>query len=823
MALIVQTVRSGSISLLVTGLILISLRTAAGDELVLKNGLRLSGRHAPIKEVGGNALAVRVGGGELDVQLVRWIDDGRRRTFVSHYQIDKVTAQIEQLHGIEIPHQRVARSGREVSSVGRITRVEPFDQWGRRTIWLATPRGPLDVIQGITEITPVFAKVEALVANRSVVWDMRIATSSIPHAVLSSVLMHALDPNSPNDRLSIVRLYIQSQRYEDALAELNTAIADFPELANLRDQEKELRQLSARRLVQEIKLRLSAGQHHLAGALVAGFAGNDVAQEILLELGELAQQHEKANEQIERARGLVDQLMSELSEEARGGLGAIHKEIHSELNRNNVDRMADLLRLADDNQLAAEQKLSLAVSGWLMGAGSGIDNLAVTRALVEVRDLVREYLRTEADQSKRRAAIIERLTGLEGGSPAHIAKLLRFMKPPGDVPESSDAGKADGTYQADIEHAGQEVGPAPPESIPGLYTLNTPGLPEDGDIEYLVQLPPEYDPYRLYPAVVTLHGVDGSAELQIDWWAGIYNPQMGMRMGQAGRHGYIVIAPRWSGPQGRPYGYSAREHAAVLFSFRDACQRFSIDTDRVFLSGHSGGGDAAWDIGLAHPDLWAGVIPIGAVAVRDEATAPQYISHYWDNAKHMPLYFVHGERDGNKVVLNSRQFNRYLQRTGYDTIVVEYIGRGHEHFQEEIHRLIEWMGLHRRDFFPAEFACASMRPWDSFYWWAELEGLPSRSMVLPLAWPSPKSRAVQIIGEVRPNNSISLRSGAGRTTVWLAPEMADFNQRLTLNVDGQTQRLLVTPSTQVLLDDARTRGDRLHPFWAQIQVQGRRR
>ena len=47
---------------------------------------------------------------------------------------------------------------------------------------------------------------------------------------------------------------------------------------------------------------------------------------------------------------------------------------------------------------------------------------------------------------------------------------------------------------------------------------------------------------------------------------------------------------------------------------RDACKRFSIDIDRVFLSGHSMGGDAAWDIGLAHPDLWAGVIPIVAAA-----------------------------------------------------------------------------------------------------------------------------------------------------------------------------------------------------------------
>ena len=55
------------------------------------------------------------------------------------------------------------------------------------------------------------------------------------------------------------------------------------------------------------------------------------------------------------------------------------------------------------------------------------------------------------------------------------------------------------------------------------------------------------------------------------------------------------------------------------------------------------GGDAAWDIGLAHPDLWAGVIP-------DRGRRPtSTCSHYWQNAKYVPLYFVGGELDGDKT------------------------------------------------------------------------------------------------------------------------------------------------------------------------------
>ncbi len=136
--------------------------------------------------------------------------------------------------------------------------------------------------------------------------------------------------------------------------------------------------------------------------------------------------------------------------------------------------------------------------------------------------------------------------------------------------------------------------------------------------------------------------------------------------------------------------------------------------------------------------MWAGVIPIAAAAEYGPQS-PKYVSLYWENARYVPLYFVTGELDGNKLEMNRRDFDRYLKHSGYDTMVVEYIGRGHEHFYDEIHRLFAWMHLHRRNFFPEEFSCATMCPFDNFYWYMELEGLPSRSLVSPLAWPAPAS------------------------------------------------------------------------------------
>jgi pimeloyl-ACP methyl ester carboxylesterase len=241
----------------------------------------------------------------------------------------------------------------------------------------------------------------------------------------------------------------------------------------------------------------------------------------------------------------------------------------------------------------------------------------------------------------------------------------------------------------------------------------------------------------------------------------------------------------------------------VLGSLRDAIRHFSIDTDRVFLSGHSAGGDAAWDIGLAHPDLWAGVIPI-------VATADKYVTRYWKNAKGLPMYFVAGELDGNKIATNARDLDRYMKYVGFDVVYVEYQGRGHEHFSDEILRLFQWMALYRRDFSRKEFTVASMRPWDQFFWWVELGDIPERFIVLPSNWPQSKSRDAETEAQITPGNTIRIKTPSENWTVWLSPDLIDFERKVSVGRDKPD----IVPSVEVILEDVRTRGDRQHPFWA---------
>jgi len=166
-----------------------------------------------------------------------------------------------------------------------------------------------------------------------------------------------------------------------------------------------------------------------------------------------------------------------------------------------------------------------------------------------------------------------------------------------------------------------------------------------------------------------------------------------------------VIAPEYLQKDQEKYQDNVTAHYAVIRSIRDARKRFSVDSDRVFLAGHGTGADAAFDIGMSHPGLFAGVIPIAG-------KTSAFNLHYWQNAKDLPWYIVGGELDRDTLDHNSLVVNR-MMRHGYDVIYAEYIGRGYENYYEEIHNLFNWMELHQRLKYPKEFEEKILRPIDN--------------------------------------------------------------------------------------------------------------
>ncbi len=410
-----------------------------------------------------------------------------------------------------------------------------------------------------------------------------------------------------------------------------------------------------------------------------------------------------------RRKAVLDELNAQVAKIAddngRRLAEAFVKEIAAEVNEDAIARLASFERLVDDAALEPEQKVALAVSGWLVGSNQATDNFQTAVSLAHARDVILAYLREPLAQNRGKLAAD--LRDMEGASIERIAQMLKLMKPPLEATKQSERG-------------------------PRMHELKVAGLPGEADGRYFVQLPPEYDPLRHYPTIVTLADAGATPEQMIDFWAGPMDQEKsGDRLGQATRHGYVVVAVDWQQPHQFACEYSAREHHAVFGALRDACRRFSIDTDRVFLTGHGMGGDAAWDIAIAHPDLWAGVIPIMAVA-------DKFVGRYAKNAPYVAWYFVDGELDGDHMARNARELDRYL-KPNTDITVVEYLGRGSEPFGDEIQRLFDWMARRRRTM-PKEIDCVTMRPWDNFFWWLEADGLPPKSMVSPGTWPPPQGR-----------------------------------------------------------------------------------
>jgi poly(3-hydroxybutyrate) depolymerase len=715
------------------------------------------------------------------------LDDQLRRTFFSDRLVRKVRQEKAPPLAEEFTLRQpdVARTGEALAVVGQPLAFGPFDEHGRRTVTLPTPKGPIDVIQAITQLTPQWTKVEGV----KHVWDMRIATSSIPSDALRRILFNQIDPKTVEHHFKVARFLLECQRFDEARRILDGLPAKFPDQPELKDQLApwivKIAQLSAQQLHDDLDVRSRAGQHDFVSKAMKSLSADDVGGEALQQIRGLRQLYEtrtaQCNEVVKQLRVLAERLKDTVSRES---LKPLLDEIEAGINLNTIDRMAAFVQRANDSQTPDADKLALALSGWLLGEKAPTDKLPLAISAYRVRGLIGKYLAETS--SRERERICRSIEQESAGDMAIVAILLAAMQPPAALPK-------------------------PVADKPGYYRIDATGPIDGQPMTYWVQLPPEYDPHRRYPTIVTLHGETTDPQKQIEWWAGAWLD--GARTGVATRYGYIVIAPAWTDARQTHYGFSAREHAAVLNTLRNASSRFAIDTDRVYLSGHSIGGDAAWDIGLAHPNLWAGVIPIVAQADR-------YCAFYWENARSLPFYVVAGEKDGSRLVNSAKNnLDRWLSRD-YSATVVEYRGRGHEDFREEIPRLFDWMKRLHRDSFPRKFACKTMRPGDNFFWWVEFEGLPPRSAVDPGDWPPPAGiRAASVKGEIIGANGLRVEAPGSGVTVWISPEMLDLKQRATITVNGHPLDggdRTINPQLNTLLEDVRTRGDRQHPFWARL-------
>lgn len=773
--------RSGCIGgLLLLALVLPLGSAARAADVQLKNGLVLQG-NLRLMEAMSRTSSSRVERIKKELPMVVSIiqvDKGFKRYYVPRGQ---VTEKGFDLNKPPAPQEVFAipqiRTGREftVTSAGTLLNVDPWSEFGRRRVTLATQRGPVAIIQGLTEIGSESAKITSLTHG----WEYGVAISQIPPDVCLDLLRKNTDKNSSQDRLAIARFCVLADLFPQAFAELESIGSQFPELQDrVASARADLLQAFGQTVLLELRRRREAGQHQLAEEYARRLPAFQLGAAVTRDVEQFLARYADERVSIEQAKLQLGDLQAALTERFdREQLAALRSEVSSRLNFEALPRLDPFLKSLSDPQLPADEKLALAYSGYLLGSSQATTSLDQTLRLWSARQMVLDWLRTSDVNEQKR--LLTALTELEGIGPQYVLQLVRQLPPPAH----SDAITPDVTHTIDVPERGRE--PA---------------------TSYQVLLPPEYDPEHRYPALVVLSPAERSDQGMVEFWGGTAEAP-----GWTRRRGYILLVPQYAEPTDAQYTYATSGHERVLAALRDARERFSIDADRVFLTGHGRGGDATFDIGLSHPQEFAGLIPFcGRI--------DHYARHYLENGTSLGWYIVAGEIDRDLSTHNSPYLDKlFVRGVRFDLIYAEYLQRGLEGYPDELEAIFDWMEGHRRGAPPTEFEVTSLRRTDRMFHWIECHDLP-RHVILPAPPGARQSlHPMNIEGRITSPSVIQVRSPAQRHTLWLTPEMIDVNERLKIRTaGGQAFNDFVSPQIEAILVDQSRRADRQRPYSVRI-------
>ncbi len=732
----------------------------------LKNGMRIEGKPVKIQDL--TRRLQKMHKGPTVVYSFLNIDTGMKRYFVSARQVQEIDPSVafSKYDRFNIPQKRTGRKI-TISSLGPFAKLTEFDKYGRRTVSVRTKRGLIPIVQGISIIDPRYLTITGITH----VWEHGLATTSVPPANLDLIIRNVTDQENPDDRMSIARFYFQAGMYIQAEKELKSIMKDFPTLkAQIEKIDFDLRDQQAKELIRELERRRKAGQHRLAYNYARLFPKERLSAGVLRQVNDLKNNITKDRNTIEQVKTLLGEFQSQLKDDnLKQAVMPLRSEVSAGLNLESLKRLKSFINLSTDDKLEPGEKLALAYSGWVLGSNKAVTDLGKAIHLWQARFLMTDYLHTHIPQ--QRNEILTQLNKLEGVSPQTVIDLIPLLPPQTETPNL-------------------QAGVATEITIPKTATRE--------EMKYHVLLPQEYSPYHSYPMIVALRPIERRCQNELVWWGGTKTIPL-----QSQRRGYIVIAPEYLKEKQAKYEYSAIEHTKVLAAIHDAKQRFIVDSDRVFLSGHGIGGDAAADIGMSHPGLFAGVIPICGLL-------QYYTNFYRANVKHVPWYFVGGELDRNTLDQNAKQIS-WMMRHGYDVIYCEYIGRGYESYYAEIHKLFDWMDTHKRPKDSDKVTAVSLRPGDNHFYWIEVEGFPIKTLQSDVVGPQRKGRIVPLKLEARVSkgNTIYLQSGAKINTIWINKSLVDFDKKLQVRFRGKNKfKDFPEADIATILEDYERRADR---------------
>jgi predicted esterase len=272
--------------------------------------------------------------------------------------------------------------------------------------------------------------------------------------------------------------------------------------------------------------------------------------------------------------------------------------------------------------------------------------------------------------------------------------------------------------------------------------------------------------------------------------------------------GMIAVGPSAPWNEESAYRWCLEESDEYLADVIRECEvRFHIDSDRVFLIGHSMGGFGAYHHIQRQPDRFSAVI----------ANAGSWSLAYWPVIRGTPLCIVHGVRDAIRDerwhytdIEYARWTDKLLSRLKVEYIYFEHEGEhGVSEGKEYIRKYLESAKNVRREMCPPRVVLASPVGFDEDYCfpvehnrWLSLDEADDGTIEYDalvtngaddfddwrLRHRKQKLDGASIDAANRGDNTLIVTTRhVARFTLWLHPRMIDVTKPVRIVVDGKVR------------------------------------
>jgi len=201
-----------------------------------------------------------------------------------------------------------------------------------------------------------------------------------------------------------------------------------------------------------------------------------------------------------------------------------------------------------------------------------------------------------------------------------------------------------------------------------------------GNHKYSVFIPRDYNPAVKYPTIVFLHGVGEQGGDGINCRTVGIGPEIARRNGS---FPFIVIFPQTGGDW-----CTTDSEKIMLDALQDTEKTYSVDQDRVSLTGMSSGGKGTWVLGARHPEIFSCLVPMGGFAATDEV--PKLTKY--------PIWALHNDGDFIVGSGNTKDMISKLEGAGAHPRATIYPQGGHDCWDAAYSEgeLFQWMMSQRR-------------------------------------------------------------------------------------------------------------------------------